>query len=174
MRLAGLKAIQVLIEQKGKLLAPCATRRLSVERSVNRLKSCFSSVVISLQREGEEKGDTRALGLQAMMCEYRFVCTMLLMCDALPHVTHMSKCFQTTDCDFSIIPAILETTLTSLHLLKTRGGVNLRQLDSFLRELEQAEVIIKKPANMADDYFLNSIRTPFLTRLIKKYRQPIC
>ena len=54
---------------------------------MNKLRACFTSVVISLQREGEERGDAKALGLQAMVREYRFVATMLLMCDALPHVT---------------------------------------------------------------------------------------
>ena len=40
-----------------KLIAPCTTRWLSVDRSVTRL------VVISLQRESEERSDARALGL---------------------------------------------------------------------------------------------------------------
>ena len=90
--MAGLQVIQSLVQEKGRLLAPSSTRWLSVERSVNRLKACFSSVVISLQR-GEERSDAKALGLNSLVSEYRFVCTMLLMCDALPHVSHLSKCF---------------------------------------------------------------------------------
>ena len=46
---------------------------------------------MSLQREGEERSDAKALGF---VSEYRFVCTLLLMSDALPHVPHLSKCFQ--------------------------------------------------------------------------------
>ena len=42
-RTAGLKAVQALINESGKLIAPCTTRWLSVDRSVNRLKSCFTS-----------------------------------------------------------------------------------------------------------------------------------
>ena len=53
-RIAGLQAIESLLKEKGKLLAPSSARWLSVEHSVNRLKACFSSVVVSLQREGEE------------------------------------------------------------------------------------------------------------------------
>ena len=53
------QAIQTLLQEKGRLIAPSATRWLSVDRSVNRLKSCFSSVVISLQREGEERSDAK-------------------------------------------------------------------------------------------------------------------
>ena len=37
-RMAGLQSVQALIHEKGKLLAPCSTRWLSTERSVQRLK----------------------------------------------------------------------------------------------------------------------------------------
>ena len=43
-RMAGLQAIQTLIQEKSRLLATCTTRWLSTERSVMRLKtylSCF-------------------------------------------------------------------------------------------------------------------------------------
>ena len=52
---AGLQAIQTLVQEKGKLLALCSTRWLSTDRSVDRLKACFVSVVLSLQREGEDQ-----------------------------------------------------------------------------------------------------------------------
>ena len=76
------------------MLAPCSTRWLSTERSVNRLKKCYVSVVLSLQREGEEHSDAKAVGLSNHITEYRFICTMLLLCDILPFVSHLSKCFQ--------------------------------------------------------------------------------
>ena len=71
-RTAGLEAVQALIHESGKLIAPCTTRWLSVDRSVNRLKSCFRSIVISLQQESEERSDARALGLVGLICEFRF------------------------------------------------------------------------------------------------------
>jgi len=67
-----------------------------MEQSVKRLKECFRSVVMSLQHEGEERGDAKALGLHKLLTEYRFVCTLLLMCDVLPHISHLSKCFSLT------------------------------------------------------------------------------
>lgn len=110
-RMVGLEVVQNLLNEKGKLLAPCSTRWLSTERSVNRLKKCFVSVVVSLQREGEERSDAKALGLNSLVTEYRFVCTMLLLCDALPHISHLSKCFKITDCDYSIIPRMVTSSL---------------------------------------------------------------
>ena len=49
---AGLEAVQNLIHESGKVLTTCSTRWLGIERSVNRMKKC---VVLSLQREGEER-----------------------------------------------------------------------------------------------------------------------
>ena len=166
-RTAGLKAIQCLLQQKGSLVAPCTTRWLSIEQSVSRLRDCFASVIISLQREGEERGDAKALGLQAMVTEYRFVATMLMMCDALPHVARMSKCFQLTDCGYSIIASILATTLASLEQLKTHDGLNLSKFDAFLTDLEEGSIEIKTPANLSRDYFNDSIRIPFLSCLVE-------
>ena len=109
-----------------------STRWLSMEQSVKQLKECFRSVLLSLQCEGEERGDAKALVLHNLITEYRFVCTLLLMCDILPHVSHLlSKCFQITDCDYSIIPRMLSSTITSLKQLKTSNGVNLSNLQEF-------------------------------------------
>lgn len=124
-RMAGFQAIQNLIDERGKLLAPCSTRWLSVERSVNRLKECFVSVVLSLQREGTERSDATALGLSSLLSEYRFVCTMLLLCDVMPHVSHLSRCFQTELCDYSIITRMVTSTISSLKQLITVDGTNL-------------------------------------------------
>ena len=166
-RMAGLRAIQTLIHEKGKLCAPSSTRWLSMEQSVKRLKECFCSIVMSLQREGEERGDAKALGLHKLVTEYRFVCTMLLMCDVLPHISHLSKCFQITDCDYSIIPRMLSSTITSLKRLKTSNGINLSDLQEYLDTLTKANIDIKKPANLGSDYFRNSIHQPFLDKIIK-------
>ena len=40
-RTAGLQAVEKLVQEKGKLLAPCSTRWLSTERSVNSEKLLY-------------------------------------------------------------------------------------------------------------------------------------
>ena len=92
-RMAGLQGVQNLVNEKRRLLAPCSTRWLSTEQSVTRLKSNSVSVVLSLQREGEERSDAKAVGLSNLTTEYRYICTMLLLCDTLPHISNLSKCF---------------------------------------------------------------------------------
>ena len=79
--IAGLDAMRDLLQEGGKLQPPFSTQWLSVERCVNRLKVCFASVVLSLELEGEERSDAKAIGLHGLITQYQFVCTTLLLCD---------------------------------------------------------------------------------------------
>ena len=72
-RMAGLQDIQTLIQEKGRLLATCTTRWLTTERSVMCLKTCLTSVVLSIEREGEEISDAKAIGLATLVTEYRLM-----------------------------------------------------------------------------------------------------
>ena len=85
-RSAGLQAVESILKEKGCLLAPCSARWHSIERSVSRLKSCILSVIISLQREGEERSNAKAVGIHSLVCKNLFLATMLLLSDALPQV----------------------------------------------------------------------------------------
>ena len=134
---AGLEAVQNLIHESGKVLTPCSTRWLSIEHSVNRMKKC---VVLSLQREGEERSNAKALGLNNLVTEYRFVCTLLSLCDALPHMPHLTKCFRITDCDYSIIPRMVTSKIHAIKQLKTADGVNLKGLQAFLEQLTNSGI----------------------------------
>ena len=115
--MAGLEAVQSFIEERGHLLASCTTRWLSTEHSVTRLKKCIS-VVLNLQREAEQRSDAKAVGLSSLVTEHRFVCSMLLLCDVLPHITFLSKVFQSAECDYSVISHMVSSTLQSLEQLK--------------------------------------------------------
>ena len=164
-RMAGLDAIKQLLGEKGKLQAPSSARWLSVEACLSKLKLCFASVVLSLER-GEERSDAKAIGLHGLITQYRFVCTMLLVCDTLPHLAIMASCFQIAECDYSTIPIILASTVTSIEQLKTCNGINLNSLQKYLDGLQEKSIVIKNPANVAEEYFKNSVRIPFLTCLI--------
>ena len=111
---------------------------------MNRLKKCFISVVISHQWEGEERSDAKAIGLGNLVTQYRFVCTMLLLCDVLPHVSHLSKCFQISDRDYSIIPRILLSAVSAIKQLKSIDGVNMKALPTFLQEIESSGIALSK------------------------------
>ena len=138
---------------------------------MNKLKACFCSIVLSLEREGDRRSDAKAIGLHGLITQYRFVCTMLLLCDALPHLSRMSKCFQMTECDYSIIPKILASTIFSIEQLKTSNGTNLSGLQQYLDNLLKNKIAIKKPLHLAEDYFNNQVQMPFLSCLIENIRK---
>ena len=75
------------------------------------------------------------------MTEYRFVCKMLLR-DALPHVSHLSKCFQSADCDYNISPRMVANTAHAAEQLKEVVGVNMKGLQALLEQTANSEIEI--------------------------------
>ena len=65
--------------EKGRLQYPSSTRWLSVELCVHKLKACFVSIVLSLEREGEERSAAKAIGLHGLITQYQIVCTVFLI-----------------------------------------------------------------------------------------------
>ena len=61
---------------------------------------------------------------------------------------------------------MLSSTLTSLEQLTVSDGFNLQNLPAFLEQLETSGIEIKKVANLDEDYFLRSVRRPFLQFLV--------
>ena len=102
-----------------------------------------------------------------MTCEFRFIATKLLLCDTLPHVSHLSKCFQIQDCDYSIIPKMLSSTIACLEQLKSSDGTNLAALESFLAKLSEPGINISNLSNLGEEYFKSSIKEPYLSALIE-------
>ena len=76
--------------------------------------------------------------------------------DTLPHVTHLSKCLQIEAVDYSVIPAMLSSTISSLQQLISSDGPNLSTLQTYLEGLEQANITISK--NIGENYFLEKLR----------------
>ena len=90
-RTAGLVAVQKLLDQPElKVLQPSSTRWLSTGNCVVRRKKILGSI-ISLSRESEERGDATAAGLYEFLSEYQFIATLLLFCDTLPTINHLTK-----------------------------------------------------------------------------------
>ena len=87
--------------------------------------------------------------LSRLITEYRFGSTLLLLCDALSHVTHLSKCFQLTECNSRM-------TAFTVSFFKVAGGINLNGLQQFIKQLTSAGISVTKHSNLGEDYFNNS------------------
>ncbi|XP_022106967.1 zinc finger protein 862-like [Acanthaster planci] len=169
-RTAGFLAVQnILLPQKegegktdtpGKLLEPSTTRWLSIGNSVERVKKAFPDLIVTLQREGTERTDTRALGLNRLVTTYKFTATMLLLCDVLPHINALSKAFQKKDSDYTLVHELVTSTITTLKSLKETDGVNLARLPEFLAIAKLG------PQNPSDEtHFRNNVRGRYIDAL---------
>ena len=144
-RSAGLQAVQNMLQdsEQLKVLEPSSTRWLSVGNCSLRLKKILPSVIISLDREAEERSDARAAGLHRLITEYQFIATLLLMCDILPIINRLSLIFQTKDVDFSIVKTAVKTTLSTLEKNKTTNGANLSEINEYCEILRKQDISVK-------------------------------
>ena len=134
-RSSGLKEIQaVLNDPILKLTQAKDVRWLSHERAVQNLRQCFPSVLASLEREASERHDAQALGLSSFMETYKFLATLLMLCDILPCMACLSKAFQKQDLDYTLIKPLISGSIATLNNLKTSPGEHFLSLDKFLEE----------------------------------------
>ena len=73
-RTAGLRAIQeVLDDPQLKLTQAKDVRWLSHEKAVSHLRQCFTSVILSLEKEGNERNCAETVGLLTFIRSYKFI-----------------------------------------------------------------------------------------------------
>ena len=156
---------------KLKLLQPSSTRWLSVGNAVNRLKTIFASVVVSLEREAEERHDVTAAGLRHCITEYKFVATMLMLCDVLPSINRLSLLFQAELIDFCSVAKHVESTISKLSAMKTKDGHSLGSINQYMEELKKSGIDLRnqRGETTADrhDNFRRLIQSVFLDKLIE-------
>lgn len=58
----------------------------------------------------------------------------------------------------------MHAQLLPLKQLKTCNGIHLNGLQQYLHDLQEKNIDIKKPQNLAEDYFNGHVRIPFLFR----------
>ena len=175
-RSAGLLAVQKLLEcPERKVIQPSSTRWLSLGNAVLRLKDILPSVITSLGREAEERGNAAAAGLYQFLSNYQFICTLLLLSDVLPKVNILSKVFQLTSLDFSRAIRLRKSIVSQLEKLKSVDGDNLKALDEFIKNLEESGIEIKYQRGMRQDSssrmeskarFVKDVKGPFLDKLV--------
>lgn len=142
-RTAGLVTVQKLLDQPElKVLQPSSTRWLSTGNCVARLKKILGSIIISLGRESEERGDATAAGLYQFLSEYKFIATLLLLCDTLPTINRLSKIFQDRDIDYALLANVVVSTNNSLSKLRGGDGKNLKDIQLYIEKLEEDGVTV--------------------------------
>ena len=65
-----------------------------------------------------ESGDTDTYGLSVLLCTYKFVACLYMLCDVLLTVAKLQSSLQTKDLDLSMVPVMVQTTVGKLKELK--------------------------------------------------------
>ena len=103
-RTASLQTIQeVLNDPVIKCKQAKDVRWLSHENAIKAVVRTLPSLLVSLDREASENGEPTALGLYKFMKSYKFVASVYLLSDILPHLGRLSRIFQKENVDLSLI-----------------------------------------------------------------------
>ena len=99
-----------------KVRKACRTRWLSLEQSV---QSVYKSYIALLDTFQELQADALALGLYKKIKTLKFLGTLFILNEALPHLSTLSKIFQTGALNFTRIEPAVQFTQFSLQKIKT-------------------------------------------------------
>ncbi|KAJ8043431.1 hypothetical protein HOLleu_10511 [Holothuria leucospilota] len=154
------------LNESVKISNPAETRWLSLGECAVKLKNIFTSVVVSLEREAEERADTTAAGLVKLMTKLEFVATLFLLCEVLPTVNRLSTVFQGARVNFADINLALSATLKSLN---TKKNLDLTPSVASLVERCNAQGISIQCKDLAQDIadFTTSVHEPFIGQLME-------
>ncbi|XP_076103623.1 zinc finger protein 862-like [Mytilus galloprovincialis] len=137
-RMSGLKQLEhILGDPAIKLKEVGDTRWLSHETAVRAVSQCLPSLIASLEREASERHDATAAGLATFVKSPSFVCTLAMLGDVLPHLNRLSKLFQKTSVDFTLVdPLVSSTQMTLLRLLEYPAD-HMTNLPTRFEQLEE-------------------------------------
>ena len=166
--MSGLHAIQALLnDPEIKLKRAASTRWLSHERACQSLRSTLPAVLTSLEREATERSEPMAIGLLKTIKTYKFVATLYLMCDLLPHLARLSCMFQAADIDLSQIQCQVTATLLQIRSIKENGGTNMRNVRTVLSTSLKDWNVMPPDIDTSESNLKNQLIIPYVEALEK-------
>ena len=112
-----------------------------------------------LRERSSRKGEPVALGLAKMIKTYKFVATLYLFSDTLPHICRLSLVFQWEDVDLALVRPQVNATLTCIAAYTDNPTPSLSKLDKDLDTSLQVLGITVTPTKKVN----------FQTHIQKKY-----
>ena len=163
-RTAGLCAIhEVLDDPHLKLTQAKDVRWLSHERAVSHLQQCFTSVILSLDKERTENNCAEAAGLCTFIRSYSFIASLYIFSDVLPPLASLSHAFQWKDVNFTVVKRLVNCTLAAINALRATPGEHFEHLPSVIAELE--EYGINPPSDSQVENFKRNVYDKYLKTL---------
>ena len=147
-----------------KLKDICDTIWLSHLNAVDAVRRCHTALITSLEREASERTDATAAGLATFVKTPFFVCTIAMMSDVLPHLNRLSKIFQKTTVDYSLVDPLVASTQVVLQNLLDKPGDNMKDLPNQFTKLAEYGV---KYSDKDLENFNNQVYKSFINNVIE-------
>ncbi|KAK5900708.1 hypothetical protein CgunFtcFv8_025643 [Champsocephalus gunnari] len=97
------------------------SRWLSQAMAVSNLQRNLTAVLAALAEETEHKKCPTAKGLYGFLAPYRFVASVYLQADVLPHISRLSRLFQKENVNFLALKVQVPVTMACLRAIKDAG-----------------------------------------------------
>ena len=138
-------------------------RWLTHDQAATALRRSLNAVLVSLDREASERENPTADGCLRKMKTYKFIATLHLLCDTLPHLSRLSKLFQRQEINLAHVEPMVTATLNAVRNLQQERGPHLKKVDELLRTVLREHNISATDHQRAE--FDRSIRQKFLKTL---------
>lgn len=142
------------------------TRWLSHDEACKALHKSLPVVLLSLDHEA--KDNVTAFGLLAWLKDYRTLATLYLLCDLLPHLSALSRCFQRAKINLLQIHSNVQTTVALVRTM--REGMNGSRLSKLEQDLLAGGRLEEFSISMSPELKLKwqkEVREPFIDRLLQ-------
>ncbi|CAG2224761.1 unnamed protein product [Mytilus edulis] len=164
--MAALKNIQTISDNPTlKLKQPKAMRWLSHDKACDTLRQILPSVMMSLEREANERHDSLAFGLAKNVQTVQFITVLYSMCDLLPQLSMLSKCFQESGLDYSTIQEQVQITLDFLDSRLSIPGRYFKESETMISTLEENGFSITRRGISDVDEFKRKVHDKFIIAL---------
>ena len=124
-----------------KLKEPCDIRWRPNNEGVQTIRHILPSLLVSLEREANERNDATSAGLSTFCKGFDFLANVHLLCDALPHLCRLSKCFQAEQLDFTLVQSLVKSSISAISDLGDNPGICMARIKSNLRNRRGRELL---------------------------------
>ena len=165
----NLTEIQTLFnEPELKLLKPSDTRWLAREMCVWSVRRSLPALVRTFEEIYDEKGDADAYGLAKLLCKYKFVTCLYMLCDVLHTIAKLQGNLKAKSLDLAGVPTMVSSTIERLRELKECPSSSTWFKDhtavfSNPKQLGDKQIIV---AESDQAYFLQNIYCPYIQGVI--------
>ena len=101
------------------------TRLLAREKCVQAVRQSLPALVSTFNNIYEESGDAEAFGVSQLLCTYKFVACLYMLCDVLHTVAKLHGSLQSKQLDFATVSVMVESTIKRLREFKESPATSL-------------------------------------------------